>query len=36
MEQALASGMYSTFIGEATLLHYEALDVWDFEDQEED
>ena len=36
MEQAFASGMYSTFIGEATLLHYEALDVWDFEDQEED
>ena len=36
MEQALASGMYSTFIGEATLLHYEALGVWDFEDQEED
>lgn len=36
MEQALESGMYSTFIGEATLLHYEALDVWDFEDQEED
>ena len=36
MEQALASGMYSTFIGEATLLHYEAWDVWDFEDQEED
>lgn len=36
MEQALVSGMYSTFIGEATLLHYEALDVWDFEDQEED
>ena len=36
MEQALASGMYSIFIGEATLLHYEVLDVWDFEDQEED
>lgn len=36
MEQALKSGMYSTFIGEATLLYYEALDVWDFEDQEED
>ena len=36
MEQALASGMYSTVIGEATLLHYETLDVWDFEDQEED
>ena len=36
LEQALESGMYSTFIGEATLLHYEALDVWDFEDQEED
>ena len=35
-EQALASGMYSTFIGEATLLYYEALGVWDFEDQEED
>ena len=35
MEQALESGMYSTFIGEATLLYYEALDVWDFEDQEE-
>jgi hypothetical protein len=36
MEQALTNGMYSTFIGEATLLHYETLDVWDFEDQEED
>ena len=36
MEQALASGMYSTFIGEATLLHYETLGIWDFEDQEED
>jgi hypothetical protein len=36
MEQALESGMYSTFIGKATLLHYETLGVWDFEDQEED
>ena len=36
MEQALTSGMYSTFIGEATLLHYETLGVWDFEDQEEE
>lgn len=36
MEQALSSGMYSTLIGEATLLHYETLDVWDFEDQEEE
>lgn len=36
LEQAGESGLFSSIIGKATLLHYEELGVWSFEVEDED